>query len=85
MSEVLQGPVENLPDVEVVSTVFNFRKGPSVGKLTEYEQRVKYTAHCRFGCGTRFSPNVVEIVNYVNEHIASESHQLAKYDWLHRD
>lgn len=82
---VLQGPAENRPDVEVISRVFTFRTGPDDGNPENYELRVKYEAHCRFGCGTRFTPDVVEVVNHVNEHVVSEGHQLAKYDWLHRD
>lgn len=85
MSEVLQGPVENLPDVRVTSSVFKFRTGPDNGNPENYEDRVNYEAYCRFGCGTRFSPDVVDIFNYVNNHTASYSHLLAKQDRLSND
>jgi len=77
--------MENLPEVSVTSTVFTFRTGPDDGNPENYEQRVKYEAVCRFGCGTFMTPDVVSVTNYVNEHIASISHQFAKHDWLHRD
>jgi hypothetical protein len=86
MSEVLQGPAQdNRSEVEVISTVYTFRTGPDDGNPENYEQRVKYEARCRFGCGAHFTPNVVEIVNYVNSHIVSNEHYLAKYDWLNRE
>lgn len=82
MSEVYQGPVDNRPEVEVTSTVYDFRTGPDNGDPANYELRVKYEARCRFGCGTYLTPDVVKVVNYVNEHVASESHYLAKLDRL---
>jgi hypothetical protein len=85
MSEVLQGPVENLPDVRVVSTVYTFRTGPDNGNSENYELRVKYVATCRFGCGSYFTPDVVSVANWVREHVASEGHFLARLDRHNRD
>lgn len=85
MTEVLQSPMDNAPEVRVVSTVYTFRTGTDDGNPDNYEQRVRYEATCRFGCGSYFTPDVVSVVNYVNKHTASMSHYLARCDWLNRD
>jgi hypothetical protein len=86
VSEVLQGPSQdNRPEVQVTSLVYTFRTGPDNGNPENYEQRVKYEAVCRFGCGSYLTPDVVQVVNYVNNHLDSESHYLARYDWLNRE
>lgn len=86
MSEALSAPMKNLPDVRVTSSVFKFRTGPDDGNPENYEDRVKYEACCRFGCGTLFSSDVVEIINYVNTHTISRSHLLARQErWSRND
>lgn len=85
MTEVLQAPKDNSPEVRVTSTVYTHHTGPDNGDPANYEQRVKYEADCRFGCGHYFTSDVVSVVNYVNDHTTSEGHYLAKYDWLNRE
>lgn len=81
----MQGPMDNSPEVRVTSTVYDFRSGPDDGNPEHYELRVKYEARCKYGCGSLFSPDVVKIVNYVNDHVKTFGHMLAKSEKLHND
>lgn len=77
VATMASGVDDNRPDVELRMKARYVPAG--------WEYLVTGEAKCRFGCGGMLSSDVRQLVHWADEHEKSDSHKLAKEEWMRKE